>query len=146
MLTLLRLRERGASRRFCGANLVSGWYDVSLTPSARLWGDRQLVLSTPTLAWFADNLCPQEDAEGRRDPSISPLYADLQDLPPCFLTVGTLDPLIDDSLFLHQRLLAAGTPSELNVVEEGIHGFNAFPTSAAREATAAIHRFLATVS
>ncbi|MFZ0380280.1 MAG: alpha/beta hydrolase [Solirubrobacteraceae bacterium] len=142
LLTLLRLRDAGARGRIHAATLVSGWYDVSLTPSARLWGDRQLVLSTPTLRWLADNLCGSIDPERRRDPSVSPLFADMHDLPPCLITVGTLDPLLDDSLFLHARLRAAGNPVALHVVDEAIHGFNLFPIAAAREAAGRINAFL----
>ncbi len=83
-------------------------YDVSLTPSARLWGDRNLVLSTPLVRWYADNLCGSLGRDARRAPSVSPLYADLRDLPPCLLTVGTLDPLLDDSLFLHSPTARGG--------------------------------------
>jgi acetyl esterase/lipase len=66
----------------------------------------------------------------------------MHDLPPCLITVGTLDPLLDDSLFLHARLRAAGNPAALHVVDEGIHGFNVFPIAAAREAAGRINAFL----
>ena len=143
LLTLLRLRDTGAAHRFAAANLVSGVYDVSLTPSARLWGDRNLVLSTPLVRWYADNLCGSLGRDARQAPSVSPLYADLRDLPPCLLTVGTLDPLLDDSLFLHSRLRAAGNRAELVVAEEAVHGFNLFPLEVARDANDRIHAFLA---
>ena len=143
LLTLLRLRDTGAAaHRFAAANLVSGVYDVSLTPSARLWGARNLVLSTPLVRWYADNLCGALGSEARRNPSVSPLYADLRDLPPCLLTVGTLDPLLDDSLFLHARLRTAGNRAELFVAAEAVHGFNLFPLEVAREANDRIHGFL----
>ncbi len=81
VLTLLRLRARGALQRaFRAAHLAFGAYDASLTPSARLWGERNLVLSTPVMTWFWDQFLPGLDPEQRRDPGISPLYADLRDL------------------------------------------------------------------
>jgi acetyl esterase/lipase len=49
-----------------------------------------------------------------RDPDISPLYADLPGLPPA-ITVGTDDPLLDDSLLLSARWIAAGNPAELAI-------------------------------
>ncbi|MBP0495091.1 alpha/beta hydrolase fold domain-containing protein [Roseomonas sp. SG15] len=39
-----------------------------------------------------------------RDPAISPLYADLAELPPALFTVGTIDPLLDDTLFMHMHV------------------------------------------
>lgn len=142
LLTLLRLRDgHGATGAFAAANLVYGGYDLSLTPSSRRW-ERDLVLTRESMAWFGDNFCPGVDLEGRRDPAISPLFADLRDLPPALLTVGTHDPLLDDSLFLDARLRAAGNRSELRVYEEAAHGFNLFPLAAAARANEAAHAFL----
>ena len=64
---------------------------------------------------------------------ISPLYADVSGLPPALLTVGTLDPLLDDSLFMAARLRAAGNPASLYVVPESPHGFGSFPGPMAGE-------------
>ena len=135
VVTLLRLRDRhGAKSRIAGANLVYGAYDLSLTPSQRLWGDRNLILSGPILRWFGDCFLPNRSPEQRRDPDISPLYADLSDMPPALFSVGTLDPLIDDSLFMAARWRQAGNQTELAVYPEGIHGFTAFPIGLALKA------------
>jgi acetyl esterase/lipase len=82
--------------------------------------------------WFTDNFLPGLDAEQRRAPEISPLYADLRDLPPALFSVGTLDPLLDDSLFMAARWLAAGNEAELRIYEEAVHGFNAYPIAVAK--------------
>lgn len=132
-LTLLRLRERGTVEKFCGANLVYGCYDLSMTPSQRRWGERNLVLSTPIIGWFVDCFLPGKSAEDRRDPDVSPLYADLSGMPPALFTVGTMDPLIDDTLFMEARWRAAGNAAELDVYEEGMHGFTLFPIAIAKQ-------------
>lgn len=137
--TLLRMRDRHNFTGFAGANLVYGVYDLSGTPSVRGWGERNLVLSTPIMDWFFDHYVPMER---RREPDVSPLYANLRDLPPALFTVGTLDPLLDDSLFMHARWLAAGNEAELAVYPGGVHGFNSFPIGIAREANARIDEFL----
>lgn len=128
VVTLLRLRDRhGISpRRFAAANLVFGAYDLSGTPSRRRW-DRDLILSAPLMDWFTDGFLEHLPLEERRQPDISPLYADLTDLPPALFTCGTLDPLLDDSLFMHARWAAAGNESRLSLYREGIHAFTAFP-------------------
>jgi acetyl esterase/lipase len=140
VLTLLRLRDRHQLKPFAGANLVYGCYDLSMTPSQRRWGERNLVLSTPIIRWFADFFVA--DPARRRDPDVSPLYADLSGMPPALFTVGTLDPLLDDSLFLHARWIAAGGQAELAVWPGGIHGFDAFPTQLSRAARARMEAFL----
>lgn len=122
-LVLLRLRER---RGFFAANLVYGAFDLGMTPSQRAWGERNLVLSRPIIEYFATCFLPGTTLEQRRAPDISPLYADLAGLPPALFTVGTLDPLLDDSLFMHARWQVAGNDSTLRVWPHAIHGFNGF--------------------
>ena len=139
-VTLLRLRDKHGYRDFAGANLVYGAYDLTFTPTVANWGDRNLILSTPIIRWFCDNFVPEER---RRDPDVSPLYADLRGLPPALFSVGTLDPLLDDSLFMYSRWVASGNEAELAVYPGGIHGFDAFPTSLARTALERMERFIA---
>jgi acetyl esterase len=76
---------------------------------------------------------------------MSPLYADLRGMPPALFTVGALDPLLDDSLFMAARWAASGAPSRLRVWPEGVHGFTAFPLAIARTAQDAQLDFLRTL-
>jgi acetyl esterase len=142
-VTLLRLRDRhGITGAFAAANLIFGVFDLAMTPSLRNWGERPLILSTPVMEHFLTMFVPGVDLEARRDPDISPLYADLRDMPPALFSVGTLDPLLDDTLFMEARWRATGAPTELRIWPEAIHAFTAFPlqvTAAAREAQ---HAFL----
>jgi acetyl esterase/lipase len=145
VLTLLRLRDRrgvDVAARFAAANLLYGGFDLSLTPSQRLWGDRNLVLSTPILNWFAEQYTPGLSPEERRDPDVSPLYARLHGMPPALFTVGSLDPLLDDSLFMSERWRAAGGEAELAVYPEGVHAFNAYPIEIGRQANQRSYAFL----
>ena len=142
-VTLLRMRDRHGFMGFSAANLVYGAFDLTMTPSQLRWGDRYLVLSGGFIRWSMEGFVP--DAELRRDPDVSPLYADLSGLPPALFTVGTLDPLLDDSLFMHARWLAAGNKSEFAVYPGGVHAFNAFPIELARQANARIDSFVSQV-
>jgi acetyl esterase len=142
-LTLLRLRDRhGVIDGFRAANLVYGVYDLSMTPSSRNWGDNVLVLTTPSMHWFGSSFTGGRPAEELRDPEISPLYAPLHDLPAALFTVGARDPLLDDSLFMAARWLAAGNEAELRVWPESVHGFNMFPLALARASNDEQHAFL----
>ena len=141
--TLLRLRDRhGVAGAFRAANLVYGVYDLSMTPSQRNWGDRNLVLSTPIMRWFGACFTGQRSLDELRDPDLSPLYAELHDLPPALFTVGDQDPLLDDSLFMAARWAAARNDAELEVWPQSVHGFNLFPLALARAANDAQHAFL----
>ena len=144
VLTLLRLRDRhGISpRRFAAVNLLFGAFDLTGTPSRRLWGERNLVLSSNNMEWFADCFLPGMSHEERQSPEVSPLYADLRDLPPALFSCGTMDPLLDDSLFMHARWRAAGNESKLSLWEEGVHGYVLFPLEIARRSLAEQHAFL----
>ncbi len=138
-VTLLRMRDRHGFKGFRGAVLTYGGFDLSMTPSARSWGDRPLVLTTPLMQWFHECYAPPDKL---KDPDVSPLYADLADLPPALFTIGTLDPLLDDSLFMCGRWVAAGNQAELAVYPGGIHAFNAFPLKAAARANKKIAEFI----
>lgn len=140
VVTLVRMRARHDFTGFLGANLVYGCYDISMTPSQRNWGERNLIISTPMINWFNDHYVPQ--IEKRDDPDASPIYAELSKMPPALFTVGTLDPLLDDTLFMHVRWLAAGNQAELAVYPGGTHVFNMFPIKIAREANEKMYDFI----
>jgi acetyl esterase len=141
-LTMLRLRDDHGLTPFSAANLVFGAFDLGMTPSQRDWGDRNLVLSTPIMAWFYDCFLPGRSTEERRSPAISPLYADLEGLPPALFTVGELDPLLDDSVLMAQRWAAAGNDATLRVYPESVHGFVAFPLGVGRLAVESMAAFV----
>jgi acetyl esterase len=142
-VTLLRLRDRhGITGAFGAAVLQYGCFDMSMSPSQRLWGERNLVLSGPIMVWFSDQFVPGRDREARRDPDISPLFADLTGMPPAIFTCGTQDPLLDDTLFMEARWRQAGHAAELQLWPEAPHGFVSLPMSVADAALAAEHDFL----
>jgi hypothetical protein len=58
-----------------GANIVYGAFDLSMTPSQRLFGNTRLVLRTIDMQQFYNAFLPT--ITDRRVPDISPLYADL---------------------------------------------------------------------
>lgn len=124
-LTLLALRDRGwpVAERFLGASLRYGAYDMTMTPSQRLTEDG-IALNRRYFELSRQLLFPTLSAEQRRDPGVSPLYARLDDLPPALFTVGSLDPLLDDSWFMAGRWAQAGNVSRLDLYPETTHGFD----------------------
>ena len=139
-VTILRMRDRHGYTGFRGANLVYGAFDMSLTPSQRQFGNTRLVLRTIDIQQFANAFLPT--ITDRRVPDISPLYADLKDLCPALFSVGTKDALLDDTLFMHARWIAAGNDAELAIYPGGAHGFTLFPNDLSRAASARMDAFL----
>ncbi|MGG7568409.1 alpha/beta hydrolase [Rhodovulum sp. DZ06] len=139
-VTLLRLREAGRVHQVRGAMLMYGAFDLRLTAKLRNWGERKLVLNTPAVEWFTANLTP--DAAVRDTPAASPILADLSGMPPALFQVGTMDPLMDDTLQMAARWAGAGLDARLNVWPGGIHAFDVFDIDIARKARAATAAFL----
>ena len=135
LVTALRVRDRlQALDRLLGLNLVFGWYDVTGTPSQRNNGGHKDVLDPENLRFMADCFLPGMTDEARRAADVSPLFADLQGLPPSLLSVGGYDHLLDDTLFLAPRLAAAGVDVELQVYPDSPHGFQGLPSKMAAAA------------
>ena len=135
---LLRIRdELGAIDRVAGANLVCGVHDWGRNPShrgLRATGGPDL-LSPEGITFFTDAYLPGRTDEERRDPAVSPAFADLHGLPPARLSVGTSDHLLDDTLLLASRWSAAGGDVELFVAPDLPHAFGAFPCELTRRWT-----------
>ncbi len=136
---LLRLRDAGGRMPFVAANLMYGAFDLGSTPSVRQ-NPGATVLPKYAWDWFLQQFVPP----GVRltDPALSPLYADLRGLPPAIFTVGTQDPLLDDSLFMHARWLAAGNVAAINVLPGEVHGFFTFASPSIPAAQAHYLAFL----
>jgi len=130
--TFLRMRERGHGDRFAGVVLQFGAYELSgQTPGGRLYADEYFIQAY--VGHVSD----------RTNPDISPLFADLSDLPPALVIVGALDILLEDNLAMAARLSSAGGEVDLRVFPESPHGFTSSPTSMAAAALGAINLWVA---
>ncbi|WP_347754815.1 alpha/beta hydrolase [Agrococcus sp. ProA11] len=94
-----------ADIRLLGATLIAPWLDLSMS-------NPEVDAIEPTDPWLARaGLRPIAEswANGTdlRDPRLSPLYGDLQGLPPIEIWVGTRDITLPDCRVLRDRLPAA---------------------------------------
>ena len=126
----LRIRdELHAADRIAGVNLRYGVYDWGRSPSQR--GMRATngfdMLEPLGIKFFCDCYLPGRSDDERRDPAVSPAFADLHGLPPALMAVGSGDHLLDDTLLLATRWRAAGNPVTLFVAPDLPHAFDNFP-------------------
>ncbi len=143
---LIALRDLGEPLPRGGALFYGCYWSREDTASHRRLGDGTWQLSTAQMAWFWGNYLGGTPAS---DPLAEPMYADLRGLPPLFLNAAALDPLLDDSIELDERLEAAGVPRDLRIYPGLIHAFMRMTSrcAAARraldDAAGAIRRMLA---
>lgn len=144
VVSLIRLRDKHGLTPYAGAVLTAGCYDLGLTPSAKAFGLTRLVLSTRDIEMFVRHFLVRGGSV--EDPDVSPLKADLQGLPRALFTVGTRDALLDDTLFMAMRWMAARSPADVEIYPGGAHVFQRFPSTLAEANLARIDRFLDTVA
>ncbi|MFN0262446.1 alpha/beta hydrolase [Tepidamorphus sp. 3E244] len=138
--TLIRLRDGHGRQPFIAANLVAGCYDLRGTPSVRRWGTEKLILNTRDIMKFSESFVQGEHTT--EDPAISPMFASLEGLCPALFSIGTRDPLLDDTLMMAPLWLAAGNTTELAVFPGGAHVFQAFAGKLAQESLSRMDAFL----
>lgn len=106
----LMLRDVG-DELLAGMALLCPWLDMELCSLAY----RRHVLTDPVVDDASVRLLRDLYLQGTssRHPLVSPVYADLRDLPPAHLVIGETDPLRDDGVTFAERLEAAGGFAEL---------------------------------
>lgn len=141
-LALLSLRDHGHVPRLAGAVFVQGVFDLSGTPSARSAGPESLLFDGPHLERDLGRLTPGRDEQARKQPDISPLYADLSGLPPALFVLGEIDPFQDDSRLMAERWAEVAPTTRLDV-PDAPHGFQHFGAPTAGLAQAFIRDWIA---
>ena len=80
-------------------------------------------LTKPLLDWFMDHYF-SGDRKDLKHPQASPLFgSDLSGLPPALIVSAGFDPLRDENIAYHEKLLAAGVDSRHEHFAGMIHGF-----------------------
>ena len=78
----------------------------------------------------------------RTDPLVSPLFGELEGLPPSLLIAGGDEILLDDARRLHEKLLAAGCKSQLLVKPERWHAYLLYGLAEDADDFNVVNRFL----
>ncbi|GBD22833.1 Carboxylesterase NlhH [bacterium HR29] len=116
----LRLRDGGGPLpRF--QLLLYGVFQRKLDSPSMIENAEGKILTREAMAWFWNHYLSGGASD--TDPYVAPVHGDLRGLPPAFLIVGTLDPLLDDSRAYAAKLEAAGVPVKLSIYEDQPHIF-----------------------
>ncbi|MDA5192880.1 alpha/beta hydrolase fold domain-containing protein [Govanella unica] len=120
LATALCLRDEGSDLvKFL--MLFQGGYGARDSESFMLFGGGDYGLDRRAISnYYA---CYLDSPDQRDGPLVSPLLADLKNLPPVFLNAAGLDPLRDDSIELASRLVSAAVAVDFRLYPGVIHIF-----------------------
>ncbi|KAL3481532.1 carboxylesterase [Aspergillus californicus] len=121
-------RDHGIDVRSRLDAIVAGYgiFDLTYTPSL-LEHTRNIVLSREGMMGFCEAGFGHVPMEKRKGGLVSPLYADLREMPAALFLSGRVEPLVDDSVFMAARWRLAGNEAELSVVDGACHAFTIIP-------------------
>ena len=115
------LRDAGEELPAC-AWLVSPWTDLTMSGSTLASKDAvDPIIHKGYLEELAAAYVPA--GVGRKDPRVSPLYADLSGLPPTLIQVGSAETLLADATRFAAAAGAADVPVTLEIWPHMIHAW-----------------------
>lgn len=121
--TLLAAQAQGLEMPGC-AFAISPWVDMSCSASTfDSLAHLDPMLTRRSLGDMADAYLA---GASERNRLASPLFGDLQGLPPLLIHVGSDEVLLDDARGLHERATKAGVASTLDVWQDMIHVWHMF--------------------
>ena len=120
---LIALRDSGDPLPAACA-LFSPWTDLAATGESVVSNDRRCAMFhgaeiARTAKYYLDGVDP-------KTPLASPLYANLDGLPPLLIHVGEQEVLLDDSRRMADRARAAGVPVQLKILPDVCHAWQLF--------------------
>jgi acetyl esterase/lipase len=135
---LHHVRDNGLLSPACAA-LLSPWCDLADSELADDGLD-------PTLsrAWIETAAAWHAGDAALDDPGLSPLYADMDSLPPTFISTGSRDLLQGMCVRLAEKMQAAGVSCELRVHDGMWHVFEFYPIPEAQQSLQEIAAFIET--
>lgn len=119
MSSLLRLKQLQLPLPGA-ACCLSPWTDLSLSGGTlKTRRHLDLILSAELLEQFSDHYVTND--RQRHEATLSPVFGDLQGLPPLLVQVGAHEVLLDDARRLVDNALAAGVDARLEIWDEMQH-------------------------
>ncbi len=122
----------------CAVVALSPWID--LTASGESYSknkENDPSLSIEALDFFAKNY-----TNNRKNPLVSPLFADVSDMPPSLIFAGGDEIMLSDAKLMHEKLLISGRKSQLIVTEERWHAYLLYAFKEDKKDFSVINKFL----
>lgn len=143
LLTLLKLRDEGEDLP-AGAICYSPSTDLAQTgESVKKNSSLDMVLGDSGYIWW---IYAHLDGLDPLSPSVSPLYAELEGLPPILIQASTSEMLFDDSRRFYKRAKDAGVDITLQTWDNTLHVFQMYPNlPETKEAMKKIQKFVSKV-
>ncbi len=121
--TLVNLRDKKLLLPACAVAL-SPWVDLEgLGNSITTRAAQDPMVQKDGLIWMAKMYLAGQDP---RTPLAAPLHADLKDLPPVLIQVGSAETLLDDAIRVAEKMHAAGVDARLAIWPNMLHVFPLF--------------------
>lgn len=114
----VKLRECGLSLP-CGIIAISPWSDLTASGASY----QTNIKCDPSMNAERLNFYATLYTSDRKNPLVSPLFADLTGMPRSLIFVGGDEIMLDDARLLHEKLLASGAKSELITAPGLWHGY-----------------------
>lgn len=136
----LRLRERGIDMP-AGIMAISPWVDLTMSGESIQKNDgTDIALTLERLEFFARSYVG--DQNDPRDPGISPIFADLSNVPPSLIFAGSDEMLFDDAQILERKLVHSGRDCKLIVGEKMWHAYTIYSLKEHRSDFAEMSSFI----
>lgn len=120
---LVNLRDKKLGLPAC-AVAISPWVDLEgLGDSITTRSAQDPMVQKDGLLWMAKMYLNGKDS---KTPLAAPLHADLKDLPPVLVQVGTAETLLDDAIRIAEKMHAAGVDARLAIWPNMLHVFPLF--------------------
>lgn len=133
----LKLKELG--RPLPGAIVaISPWTDLTASgPSYEENRQRDPSMTEGLLNFYADSY-----TKDRTDPLVSPIFAQLEGMPPSLILAGGDEIMRSDAEAICEKLLSAGCKCRLRIAPERWHGYVLYSLEEDQEDRELINRFL----
>ncbi|MBQ7839984.1 MAG: alpha/beta hydrolase [Lachnospiraceae bacterium] len=128
---VLKLKEEGRILPR-GLVLLSPWTDLTASGKSHVTRAKlDPILDQEYLVRMTENYAAGQDL---KNPYISPLFGNLEGLPPTYIQVGDNEVLLSDSTLLHKKMIKANVSVKIDVYKGMWHVFQMSPFKTAYDA------------